>query len=84
VRRIYVGSCDLTHTIITTSERIGHWTKTRRFLARFSRPESSIHTRYLVDFTITTSGLGFWYTQVSHAIAIRHEAKIETFAPRSP
>jgi hypothetical protein len=35
------------------------WTKTRRFLARFSRPESSVHTRYLVDFTITTSGFRF-------------------------
>jgi transposase len=55
---------DLTHTIITTSEGIGHWTKTRRFLARFSGPESSVHTRYLVDFTITTSGIGFRYTQV--------------------
>jgi hypothetical protein len=51
VRRIYVGSCDLTRTIITTSERIGHWTKTRRFLAQFSRPESSVHTPFLVDFT---------------------------------
>src|ERR1700722_6500837 len=44
---------------ITTSERIGHWTKTRRFLAWFSRRESSVHTRYLVDFTITTSGFRF-------------------------
>jgi hypothetical protein len=41
------------------AERIGHWTKTRRLLARFSAPEASVHTRYLVDFTITTSGYKF-------------------------
>jgi hypothetical protein len=44
---------------ITTSERIGHWAKTRRFLARFSGPEASGHSRYLVDFTITTSEFRF-------------------------
>jgi hypothetical protein len=45
--------------IITTSERIGHWTRTRRFLARFSGPEASVHPRYLVDFAITASGFRF-------------------------
>jgi transposase InsO family protein len=34
------GSCDLTHPIMTTSERIGLWTKTRRPFARFSAPEA--------------------------------------------
>ena len=43
----------------TTSERIGHWTKTRRPFARFSGPESSVHTRYSADFIITTSGFRF-------------------------
>ena len=47
------------YAAITTSERIGHWTRTRRFLARFSGPEASVHPRYLVDFTITTSGFRF-------------------------
>jgi hypothetical protein len=59
VRRIYAGSCDPTHAIITTSERIGHWTKTRRPFARFSGLESSVHTRYSADFIITTSGFRF-------------------------
>jgi hypothetical protein len=53
---------------ITTSERIGHWAKTRRFLARFSGREASVHSRYLVDFTITTSGcFGFRYTHQAMA-----------------
>ena len=59
VRRIYAGYCDPTHAIITTSERIGHWTKTRRPFARFSGLESSVHTRYSADFIITTSGVRF-------------------------
>src|SRR5665647_2013142 len=38
----------------TTSEHIGHWTKTRRSLARFSGLESLVHTRSLADsITIT-------------------------------
>lgn len=59
VRRIYAGSCDPTHAITTTPERIGHWTKMRRFLARFSGLESSVHTRSSAGFTITTSGFRF-------------------------
>src|ERR1700733_5376343 len=51
--------------IMTTSERIGHWTRTRRFLARFSGPEASVYPRYLVDFTITASGFRFTYTQAT-------------------
>src|ERR1035437_10138845 len=45
--------------ITMTSERIGHWTKTRRSLARFSGPESLVHTRSLTDFITTTSGFRF-------------------------
>src|SRR5450759_2999423 len=59
VRRIYAESCDPTHAIITTSERIGHWTKTRRPFARFSGLEYSVHTRYSADFIITTAGFRF-------------------------
>ncbi len=44
---------------LIASKRIGHWTKTRRLFARFSGPESSIHTRYSADFTITTSSFRF-------------------------
>src|ERR1700737_4505071 len=43
----------------TTSEHIGHWIKIRRFLARFSAPESSVRTRYSADFIITTPGSRF-------------------------
>src|ERR1035437_10141670 len=59
VRPIYAGSRDPTHAITTTSERIGHWTKTRRPFARFSGLESSVHTRYSAGFIITTSGFRF-------------------------
>ena len=36
--------------LTTTSERTGHWIKMRRSLARFSGPESLVHTRSLADF----------------------------------
>ena len=53
-RRICAGSCDPTHAITTTSEHIGHWTKTRRSHARFRGLESLVHTRSLADsITIT-------------------------------
>jgi hypothetical protein len=54
-----IGSCDLMLVTTTTSERIGHWTKMRRSLARFSGLESSVHRRYSADFIITTSGFRF-------------------------
>jgi len=41
-------------TIIMTSERVGRWVRMRRFLARFSEPGSSSHTRSLADFITTT------------------------------
>jgi transposase InsO family protein len=47
------------HYSITTSERIGRWTKTRRPLARFSGLESSDHRRYSADFIIIMSGFRF-------------------------
>jgi transposase InsO family protein len=36
-KALYAGSCDLTHAIITTSERIGYWTKTRRLHHHYVR-----------------------------------------------
>src|SRR6266481_1298778 len=45
--------------ITTTLEHIGHWTKMRQSLARFSGPESSPQTRSLADFIATTSGFRF-------------------------
>jgi WD40 repeat protein len=43
----------------TPSERIGRCTRTRRFLVRFNRPESFVHTRSSAGFTIITSGFEF-------------------------
>jgi hypothetical protein len=40
----------------TTSERIGHWIKTRRSLARFSAPVSSVQAPSWVDFITTIVG----------------------------
>src|SRR5258708_3717023 len=40
----------------TTSERIDHWTKMRRSLARFSRQEASNRIPSLVDFIAITPG----------------------------
>ena len=45
-----------THAITTTSERIDHWTKMRRSLARFSRQEASNRIPSLVDFITITPG----------------------------
>ena len=47
---ICVESCEPMLAITTTSERTGHWIKMRRSLARFSGPESLVHTRSLADF----------------------------------
>src|SRR5664279_852274 len=46
----------------TPSERIGLCTKMRRFLVRFIRPESFVHTRSSAGFTITTSEFKFFGT----------------------
>src|SRR5665811_407720 len=43
----------------TPSECIGLCTRMRRFLVRFIRPESFVHTRSSAGFTITTSGFKF-------------------------
>jgi hypothetical protein len=43
----------------TTSERIDHWTKMRRSLAKFSESEASNHTPSSADFTTTTPELKF-------------------------
>src|ERR1700724_644235 len=47
--------------LLTTipSERIGHYTRMRRFFVRFNRSESFVHTRSSVGFTIITSGFEF-------------------------
>src|SRR5260370_38932741 len=39
----------------TPSERIGRFTRMRRFLVRSNSLESFVHTPYSADFTITTS-----------------------------
>ena len=43
----------------TPSERIGRCTRMRRFIVRFNRPESFVHTRSSAGFTIITSGFEF-------------------------
>src|SRR4029434_8586274 len=43
----------------STSERIGHWIKMRRSIARFSGSDLSIRTRSWADFTITTFAFRF-------------------------
>jgi len=52
----------LSNLKITTTplERIGLCTRMRRFLVRFIRPETFVHTRSLVDFITTTSESRFW------------------------
>src|SRR5271156_6626424 len=59
VTRICAGPCDPMLVTTTTSVRIGHWTKMRRSLARFSALESSVRTRYSAGFIITTPGSRF-------------------------
>ena len=57
----------------TTSERTGRWAKMPRSLARFSGPESLIHTRSLADFITTTSGFRFSvHTRKCGGETIRH------------
>ena len=46
-------------TITTISERIGHWTRMRWSLARFSGSEASNHTRSLADFITITCAFRF-------------------------
>ena len=48
--------CNRTRAITMTSERIDHWTKMRRSLARFSRQEASNRIPSLVDFITITPG----------------------------
>jgi hypothetical protein len=45
--------------ITTTSERIDHWIRMRRSLAKFSESEASNHTPSLAAFTTTTPELKF-------------------------
>jgi hypothetical protein len=61
------GFCDPTRAITTTSERIGHWTKMRRSLVRFSGPDASnrspssadsITTMRAFEFSVHTAGCG--------------------------
>src|SRR5690348_14125248 len=41
-------------TITTRSERTDHWVRMRRSFDRFSQPETSNHTLFLVDFITIT------------------------------
>jgi hypothetical protein len=59
VRLICAGSCEPMPPITTRSEHIGHWIKMRPSLARFSGPESFIHTRSWEGFITTTSAFRF-------------------------
>jgi hypothetical protein len=63
---IYAESCDATRATTTTSERIGHWTKIRLSLVRFSGPDASKsypvlggfhHTMPEFEFSVHTAGL---------------------------
>src|SRR3981189_715549 len=56
---IYVVFWDSMLAITTISERIDHWIKMRRSLAKFSESEASNHTPSLADFTTTTPELKF-------------------------
>jgi hypothetical protein len=56
---ICAASCEPMLAITTTSERTGHWIKMRRSLARFSEPESLVHTQSLAEFITATSGFKF-------------------------
>ena len=58
-RRICAASCKPMLAITITSERIGHWTRMRRSLARFSGSEASVHPQSLADFITTTSAFRF-------------------------
>src|SRR5450759_4738261 len=58
-RHICVGFCNPMPITTTPSERIGLCTRMRRFLVRFIRPESFVHTRSSEGFTITTSEFKF-------------------------
>ena len=42
-----------------SAERIDPWIRMRRFLARFSKPETFVHTPSSADFITTTSGFRF-------------------------
>ena len=56
---ICAAFCEPMLATTTTSERIGHWIKMRRFLARFRGSGTSIDTPSLADFIATTSGCRF-------------------------
>jgi hypothetical protein len=58
-RHICTGFQNHTPTPATPSERIGHCTRMCRFLVRFIRPDSFVHTRSSAGFTITTSEFEF-------------------------
>jgi transposase InsO family protein len=55
-RPIYAESCDPTRVITTRSERIDHWIKTRRSLARFGGPGESNRSPSWADSITTTPG----------------------------
>ncbi len=69
-RYIYAVSCDPMLAITTTSERIDHWIRMRRSLAKFSESEASNHTPSLAAFTTTTPELKFSVHTGAHAEAI--------------
>src|SRR5207247_1199545 len=69
-RRICAGSCELMPAITTRSERTGHWIRMRRSFARFSRPETSNHTQFLVHFITITSGPRFSVHTGAAAVAL--------------
>jgi hypothetical protein len=58
-RPIYAESCDAMPAITTMSERIDHWIKMCRSLARFSGPGASNRSRSWADSITTTSGFEF-------------------------
>ncbi|HEX7564876.1 MAG TPA: hypothetical protein VF396_16765, partial [Bradyrhizobium sp.] len=59
------------------SERIGLCTRMRRFLVRFIRPESFVHTRSSAGFTITTSEFKFSVHTASLCLFLRGPSRIQ-------
>ena len=61
------GSCEPMPAITTRSERTGHWIRMRRSPVQSSRPETSNHTLFWVDFITITPGSKFSaYTRCRH------------------
>jgi hypothetical protein len=80
-RRICAGSCEPMPAITTRSECTGHWIRMRRSPVQSSRPETSNHTLFWVDFITITPGSSFRHTQVYEAKRL-HQTRISVVSSR--